>query len=373
METIRKDVVVVGLGAFGSAALWRLARRGIDVAGVERHGIGHDLGSSHGVTRMFRVACMEHPGLTPIARKSLQLWTALGEETGEVLVRQTGCLNVGQPESRTVRGTLAASAEVVRLSHDELVQRQPQYASLESDEVGVWDPGGGLCYPERNVRAQTAAAQRLGAEVYPHTKVTGIEADQAGVSVRTATVEFRASQVVVAAGAWLGTLVPDLPLAPRRTPLFWFRGSEDFTLDRFPAFIWERPDGRHLWGHGSDEGEGHGIKIGLVRPTPAVDPESLDRHIYPDADLDEVSAAVADAFPGIDPRPEKVIPCVITDSPDGQFLIGSPRDQPRIVIAGGDSGHGFKHAAGIGELLAQLVTGETPYCPTDFLNPNRPS
>jgi sarcosine oxidase len=381
METIRKDVVVVGLGGFGSAALWRLAERGADVAGVERHGIGHHLGSSHGATRLFRIACQEHPGLAPIALKSLELWTGLGEQTGQRLVRQSGCLTTGSPQSRPVRGAIAAAeaagVPVVQLSHEELVQRQPQYAGLTPGDVAVWDPGAGICYPERNVRAQTDAARRLGADVYPHTMVTSIEADGDGVTVRTPTVEFRVGQVVVVAGAWLGTLVPGLPLAPRRTPLYWFRprdpGSGDFSLERFPAFIWERPDGNVLWGHGS--AEDYGIKIGLdpARATvsDAIDPEQMDRYIHLDTDVDELTSCIAKAFPGVQPRPAKVIPCVVTDSPDEQFLVGRLASEPRVVVAGGDSGHGFKHAAGVGELLAQVVTGERPYCATDFLDPAR--
>jgi sarcosine oxidase len=379
VETLRKDVVVVGLGGFGSAALWRLAHRGVDVAGVERQGIGHHLGSSHGQTRLFRIACQEHPGLAPIALRTLALWTSLGGQTGETLVRQTGCLSTGAPDSRPVRGALEAAAAagvpVSSLSHDELVARQPQYAGLAPEDVAVWDPGAGICYPERNVRAHVAAARRLGADVYPHTMVTGIEADDDGVTVRTPTVAFRASQVVVAAGAWLGALVPGLPLRPRRTPLYWFAprdpASPDFTLARFPAFIWRRANGDGLWGHGSDED--FGVKIGLDRDEPhdAVDPEELDRYIHPGRDMDELSAAVAAAFPGLDPRPAKVIPCLVTDSPDGQFVVGRLPGRSRLVVAGGDSGHGFKHAAGVGEIIAQLVTGEDPYCAVDFLDPAR--
>ena len=382
MEIIRNDVIVVGLGAFGSAALWRLAARGAQVAGLERHGIGHHLGSSHGATRLFRVACQEHPGLAAVALKSLALWTGLGHQTGECLVRQTGCLSVGSPGSRPVRGTLAAAAAaglpVVELGHEELVARQPQYAGLAPGDVAVWDPGAGICYPERNVRAQAGAARRLGAGVYPHTMVTSVEPGPDEVTVRTATAEFRAPQVVVAAGAWLGGLVPGLPLAPQRTPLYWFRprdpGSADFTLDRFPAFIWERPGGG-LWGHGSDED--FGVKVGLENlgrspgGSAGTDPEEMDRYIHLDTDIDELASAVTDAFPGLDPRPAKVIPCVITDSPDGQFLAGQLPGEPRIVVAGGDSGHGFKHAAGIGELLAQIVAGEPPYCQASFLDPAR--
>jgi sarcosine oxidase len=380
MEVIRKDVIVIGLGGFGSAALWRLAHLGADVAGVERHGIGHHLGSSHGATRLFRIACQEHPGLAPIALKSLELWTGLGDQTGQRLVSQSGCLSVGAPESRPVRGTVAAAAAaglpVAELSHSELVARQPQYAGLATTDVGVWDPGAGICYPERNIRAQTAAAERLGADVYPHTMVTGIEAGLDGVTVHTPTVDMRAGQVVVAAGAWLGSLVPGLSLAPRRTPQYWFRPrdpeSKEFTLDRFPAFIWERSGGAGLWGHGS--ADDYGIKIGLepaFTDRTAIDPEEMDRYIHLDTDVDELTSQVARALPGLEPRPAKVIPCVITDSSDGQFLVGRLPGQPQVVVAGGDSGHGFKHSAGVGELLAQIVTGQRPYCATNFLDPAR--
>jgi sarcosine oxidase len=378
--TIHKDVVVVGLGAFGSAALWRLAGRGVDVAGIERQGIGHQFGSSHGTTRLFRIACLEHPGLTPIAQQSLALWTELGERTGEVFVRQSGCLNVGAPDSRAIRGViaaaLAAGVPIEELGHDELAARYPQYAGLGADDVAVWDPGAGICYAEPIVRAQVAEAERLGAAVYPHTMVTGVELVDGGVVVRTPTVELRARQVVVCAGAWLGKLVADLPLAPRRTPLYWFRAKDpgEFDLGRFPAFVWKREGGHSLWGHGS--GDGFGVKVGLDHlETEAgrlvVDPDDVDRYIHLSADVDELAETVAEAFPGLEPRPEKVLPCMITDSPDGQFLVGRPGEDPRLVIAGGDSGHGFKHAAGLGELLAQLTVGESPYCDATFLDPNR--
>lgn len=379
MEVIRKDVIVVGLGAFGSAAAWRLSARGLDVAGVERYGIGHPQGSTHGTTRLFRVACMEHTGLAAVALKSLELWTALGEQVGEQLVLQTGGLSVGAPDSRPVAGTLgtakAAGLPVSEFGHGELVARFPQFAGLAPDDVGVWDPGAGICFPERTVRAQTDAARQLGADIYPHTMVTGIELSADEVTVRTATVEFRAPQVIVAAGAWLQKFVPELSLGPRRTPMYWFRPrdpeSRDFTLDRFPAFVWRRPNGQGLWGHGSHDG--FGIKVGPGEPPlppgdRGINPDKLDRYIHLDTDIEPLAAIITEAFPGLDPVPEKAIPCMITDSPDGQFVVGTLPGQPNIVVAGGDSGHGFKHCAGIGELLAQTVTGERPYCETGFLD-----
>jgi sarcosine oxidase len=344
VETETHEVVVVGLGAFGSAALWRLARRGVDVAGVERHGIGHEHGSSHGATRLFRIACMEHPGLAPIASKSLELWTELGDQTGQTLVRQTGGLYVGAPDSRAVAGPLQAGVPVRELSHDELAERFPQYGDLQPGDVAVWDPGAGICYPERNVRAHVKAAQELGARVHDDTVIAVDENE-----VRTETMRINARKVIVAAGAGLIDLVPELPLTYRPTPVNWFRPTEAFALSRFPTFIWQRPnDG--LWGHGSDED--YAVKIG-VHPEEATD-------------LEEV---VAQAFPGLDPKPYKQIPCHVTDSPDGQFLVG--RLTGSLIVAGGDSGHGFKHAAGVGELLAQFATGENPYCETGFLDPAR--
>jgi sarcosine oxidase len=377
METLQADVVVVGLGAFGSAALWRLAERGVNVVGIERQAIGHPFGSSHGSTRLFRVACMEHPGLTAIARKSLELWTGLTERTGEVYVRQTGSLNVGASSSHPVEGSLRAATEagakIVELNHHELHERYPQYRGLAADDVAVWDPGAGICYAEPTVRAHVAEAERLGAKVYAHTMVTGIDVGPDEVTIRTPTVDFTAGQVVVCAGAWLGKVVPGLPLQPRRTPMFWFEPKDPesvaFRLEQFPAFIWEFADGRGLWGHGS--GDGFGVKIGLdgAERATGFDPDELDRYIHPQEDFGALADAISHAFPELDPQPVKVIPCMVTDSPDGQFLVG--RRDERLLIAGGDSGHGFKHCAGVGELLAQMTTKETPYTDVSFIDPLR--
>jgi sarcosine oxidase len=380
MDTITSDVVVVGLGGFGSAALWRLAERGVDVAGIDRFDVGHNLGSSHGVTRLFRVACMEHPGLAAVARKSLELWTGLGERYGETYVEQGGCLSVGRPGSRPVQGTTAAAEDagvaVTHLIHTELVERYPQFAGYDDETVGVLDPEGGLCFPERNVRAQVRAAAEAGARVYPSTRVTSVELVDGGVRVVTPTVVFEAAQAVVAAGAWNQKLLPSLPLQPRRTPLYWFApkadATESFDLSAFPSFIYELADGRHVWGHGS--GDGFHIKIGLADSSTAfrdTDPDELDRYIHPRTDVDQLADAVATAFPQVDPVPVKAIPCMITNSPDEQFLVGRPDGDPRLVVAGGDSGHGFKHAAGVGELLAQIAVGEPTYGDIGFMDPTR--
>lgn len=381
-EPVRTDVLVVGLGAFGSAALWRLAERGVDVVGIERFGVGHPFGSSHGITRLFRVACQEHPGLSPVALRSRDLWHGLGGRLGQPLLRQSGCLSVGAPGSAPVAGTLAAARAaglpVTRIAHDALASRYPQYAGLAEDHEAVLDPEAGLCYPERAVRAHVRAASDHGAVVHQNTRVLSLELTAHGVTAQTPTGRVVARQAIVTAGAWLGKLVPGLPLQPRRTPLFWFRprdpDDDAFTLERFPAFIRELPDGRVLWGHGSDAREGFGIKIGMEdqgHNFADTDPDEVDRSIRPATDTAQLSAWVADAFPGIDPVPAKAAVCMINNTPDHQFLLGRPGGDPRLIVAGGDSGHGFKHAAGIGELLAGLAVGEEPYTDIGFLDPGR--
>jgi len=384
MQTLTTRIAVVGLGAWGSAALWRLAARGIDAIGIDRYGVGHHLGSSHGATRLFRVACQEHPGLAPIAQRSLALWQELGERTGERYVMQTGCLSTGVPSSAPVAGTRAAARaagiEVEDLTHAELAARFPQYTGLRSESVGVIDPAAGLCFPERNIRAMGTDAARLGARILADSRVTGLELVDGGVRLHTATAVIEAEQAIITAGAWNPTLIPGLPLSPRRTPLFWFQPKDgagsSFALEDFPAFVHELSDGRLLWGHGSYDGpEGSfGVKIGMegagagfVRTTA----DGLDRYIHPREDLAVISAWVAEAFEDIDPVPAKAIPCMVTDSPDAQFLLGRPGGDSRLVLGGGDSGHGFKHAAGIGELLAQIAAGEAPYTDVEFLDPDR--
>jgi sarcosine oxidase len=381
---IRKDIIVVGLGAFGSAALWRLAARGVDVCGIEQHGIGHNQGSSHGATRVFRVACHEHPDLTPVAKRSLQLWTELGQETGETLVSLGGALSTGRPGALQVAGVLEAAEKyslvVERLDAAEVAACFPAYRNLGSGDIGVLDPLGGICYPERNVRAQTAAAVRLGAQVYSYTRVLDIQLGSGHVTLTTPTATFECAQVIITTGAWLNGMVPGLGLTPVRTPMFWFRArpgfEKQFTRDAFPSFIRASASGFGLWGHGS--GEDFGIKIGLSDNQPeafskfqATDPDTVDRYIHQAEDIDDLSATVAREFPGVVPQPEKSIVCMVTRSPDTQFLIGRPNDDPRLIVAGGDSGHGFKHAAGIGEILARFAVGEEQESDLSFVSPNR--
>jgi sarcosine oxidase len=387
LSTLTADVVVVGLGAWGSQALWRLATRGVDVLGVERFGIGHPLGSTHGSTRLFRVACLEHPGLVPIAQRARDLWYELGDRTGQVLLRQTGGLMAGPPGGHVVGGTLASATaahlDVEVLDRAEVARRFPSYAGLQPDDIGVWDPGAGICYPERGVRAAVAAAEAAGARVLRDTRVVEVTTDEGGVTARTSTALVGAGQVVLSAGAWMPHFV-DLPITARRMPMFWFEGPHPadtepggrFDLDGFPVFIREIDGGHVLWGHGArkDGEDEFAVKIGMEDHGDTfldTDADQVDRSIRPERDYGLLSELVGQAFPGIVTVPAKAVPCMVTNSADRQFVIGRPGGDPRLVVATGDSGHGFKHAPAIGELLAQITVGEEPFADVGFLSPDR--
>ncbi|MFJ4012623.1 N-methyl-L-tryptophan oxidase [Streptomyces sp. NPDC090026] len=369
---------VVGLGAWGACALWQLARQGVDVIGIDRYGIGNVHGSSYGESRMFRTACLEHPGLVPLAQRSRELWAELEEQTGRVLMERTGAMLIGPPSGRIVGGALRAAREhrldIELLDPASMRERVPAHAGLPDDHVGVLEPAGGLTYPEGTIAAAVDAARAAGARVVTDTRVTAIEPGNDGIVVRTALRTLRVARLVVAAGPWLSQLVPGLPIDVLRMPTTWFTPAEPdprFTLERLPVFMRELADGNVIWGHGTLPG-GTEVKLGLEdggRHFRVVDPENMDRSVSP-ADWSVLSRILPAAVPGLGDTPSRATANLYARTPDGQFVLGPLRHDPRIIVAGGCNSHGFKHATGIGEAVADMVRGRTPAVPLDFADPN---
>lgn len=389
MPELDAEIAVVGLGAMGSAALWRLAARGVSVIGFEQFAIGHAQGSSHGETRLFRTLCLEHPSLVDVARRSRELLRELEEFSGEELLRLSGGLMIGSPQSAVIAGVRRAAdthgVAVEELCAQQIASRFPQHADLQPDDIGIWDPEAGVVRPEASIEAAIGAAKAAGAQVYDRTAVTGIDfaaesgdgesaSDGGGpVEIVTPTRTFRVGRVIVATGAWLAKFVPTLPLAPLRTPMTWFEPKTDagaYDLEDFPVFIREVPGGQVIWGHGAVFE--HGAKIGPEDDPNFrdVDADHVDRGIS-ERDWSHVGGLVDHYLPGLDPTPSRTTTCMITRSPDMQFQLGALDSEPRLIVAGGDSGHAFKHATGIGEYLAQLATGESPYVDLSHTSPNR--
>lgn len=370
------DVAVIGLGAIGSSTAWRLAARGVDTTGIEQFEVGHDQGGSHGVTRLFRVACLEHPTLAPIARRARDLWQELERTSGERLLHETGGLMIGEPDSRIVAGTVLAAQQhgvaVERVDALEVARRFPGHARMDEGQIGIWDPEAGVLRPEAAIRAAVGAAGTAGARIRTATRVTAIEPEDDGVTVRIGDEAFRVRHVAVTAGPWLDRFVP-LPLTPHRQLLTWFhaREGERADLEVLPVFIRRVPGGEHwIWGHGAMPGE-FDVKVGpeFDGPFDRGAPDAIDRVVH-HGETDAIRDLVEAALVTVEPEPVAASTCIMTHTPDGQFVVGATAHE-RLTVGGGCSGHSFKHAAALGELVAQHAVGEQPFADDTFLDPRR--
>lgn len=257
----------------------------------------------------------------------------------------------------------------------ELRETYPQHAGLPDHYEGIWDAESGYVLVEDALVAAVDAALAAGATVYDRTAVTRVEPDGDAVIVGTADRTFRVGQVVLAAGPWMSIMQDLVTLTAYRAPMLWWRPTEspeDFELDRFPAFIRHYDEENTIWGHGSIGDIP--VKAGLSndpRSKIAVHPDHLERSVRPDRDWGGSAAVLDWAVPGLGRAPYEVAPCMITESPDKQFVVGRTPGAERIVLAGGCSGHGYKHATAIGEILARIVTEEERVVETDFMDPLR--
>ena len=363
------DVVVVGLGVTGSATLEQLAHRGQRVIGIERDVPGHDRGSSHGESRIIRLGYFEHPSYVPLVRAALPLWRELEARSGRSLLAVTGVLEIGSPECVLIQGTLLASRQH-GLPHQQLdartlMQRFPSFR-LPPEFVGVFQPDGGYLLAETAIQAQIALAQAAGAEIALGETVRAIAPRAGGVRVQTDRRSIDAGAVVVAAGAWVASLLAGLPaLRITRQVLAWFAPITPalFTRDRFPVFLIESAYGMH---YGFPLIGDRGVKVAKHHHLEqAVDPDD-ERRI-----LAEDEAAIRDAVAAYLPAAAGPLlaakTCLYTMTSDGDFILDHLPGHPQIIVASPCSGHGFKFAPVIGAAAADLATtGATSYDITRF-------
>jgi sarcosine oxidase len=360
------DVIVIGLGAMGSAAVASLAARGCRVVGIDRYAPGHDRGSSHGATRIIRLGYFEHPAYVPLLRAAYPLWRELAAKSGLPLVNITGIVEIGAPDSALVTGTLRAS-RLHGLAHDvldaaALMRRFPAFR-VPSDYVGVFQPDGGFLRAEPAIRAQLALARDAGAQLRIGEDVVAVEPRGAGVRVVTQGGAVEAGRAIVAAGAWVKSVLPDLPAPIRvtRQVLAWFapRDRALFAPDRFPVFLLQNADG--IFYGFPDDGTGS-VKVAKHHHADeSVDPDRCDRDVSA-ADEAIIRAVLAAHLPAADGRRLAATTCLYTVTPDGDFILDRLPGHEAIIVASPCSGHGFKFAPVIGEILADLaVSGSTSY------------
>jgi len=354
------DVVVVGLGAMGSAAVHHLARRGRRVVGIERFRPGHAYGSSHGATRIIRLGYYEHPAYVPLLRRAYALWRELEAQAGRPLLQTTGIAEIGPADGRLVAGTLAA-ARTHDLPHavlaaPEFMRRFPAFR-IPADCVGVVQPDGGVLAAEAAILAQLGLAQAAGGELRTGETVTAVEPRTGGVRVVTDRGMIEAGAAIVAAGAWVKKLLPDLaaPLRVTRQVMAWFapRDARLCAPEKFPVFMIESARGIH-YGFPLDA---TGVKFAKHHHADAtVDPDACDRSVTAD-DEALIRPMLTECLPAANGRLLQAKVCLYTMTPDGDFLLDRLPGAPQIVVASPCSGHGFKFAPAVGEILADLATG----------------
>jgi sarcosine oxidase len=364
------DVVVAGLGGFGSATAYHLAARGRRVLGVDPNPAGHGSGASHGESRIVRQAYFEGSAYVPLLRRTYELWQQLVRDAGEPLLVESGGLFLGRPGTRVFDGSLASARdwdvphEV--LDADEVAARWPAFRP-PAGTAALYEPQAGVAAPERTVLAHLRLAAEAGADLSHGVAVLGWEPTGEGVRVRTSAGVVEAGALVLAPGRWAPELLAELalPLRVERRVQHWFRpagGVAAYEVGRFPLWIWDRDDGTAPYGVPAMAGPDGGVKASVhyssVRPAG-------------DWSVPEVAQLLGELLPGMPDRHLRAVDCTYTLTPDEHFVVGRHPGATRVVLACGFSGHGFKFTPVLGEVLADLATGEAPAFDLAMFDPGR--
>lgn len=366
------DVIVLGLGGMGSAAAAALTRRGLSVLGLEQFTLGHDQGSSHGQTRIIRTAYFEHPNYVPLVRRAFGLWAKLQESRDLLLLEGCDCLSIGRADSELVRGVLSAASEhrllIERCDATELRQRFPQFR-FGDEYVGVLEQEAGFLYVDQCVRALQDEARDLGADLRAEEPVARWRADGRGVFVETSKGTYSAGRLVITAGPWAGRLISELgvPLTVMRQVPLWLAPPDlsPFRRDVFPIWIAEVPAG-HFYGLPALDVRGHKTARHYGAPE-LKSPDEIDRTVTA-ADEEPVRQFLREHLPAGDGPVRHSSICIYTLTPDRHFLIDRHPRHENVFVAAGFSGHGFKFAPVVGEILADLAqTGRSIY-PIDMFS-----
>jgi sarcosine oxidase len=365
------DAIVLGAGGVGSAALWQLARRGLDVLGIDRFSPPHDRGSSHGQTRIIRQAYFEHADYVPLVLESYRLWQDLEQTVDRTLFAETGVVAIGPSNGVVVPGTLSAakqhSLQVEQLSATDIERRWPAMRVPEG-LVGVFERRAGLLHVEQCVGAAVEAAHRAGAQLLTGVEVLGWSAG-GDLRVNTTAGEFQTAHLIVTAGAWAGSLLRqlDLKLEVRRKTLMWHPCDEPRTRAEagFPCFLFELPHGVF---YGFPVIDSRGLKAAEHSGGEIVaDPLTVDRALRA-SDRAPVESFLRTHLPAAKTPCTEHVVCMYTMSPDEHFIVDHHPEDPRIVFAAGLSGHGFKFTAVLGKVLAEMAIDGTTTLPVEFLS-----
>ncbi len=369
------DVIVLGIGGVGSAALYHLAKRGVRVLGLDRFSPGHDRGSSHGKTRVIRQAYFEHPDYVPLLLRAYQLWQELSEQVNKQLYHEVGLLQAGPVAGAIVPGVREAARlhnlEIESLTACEAMARFPAFRLLEEWEA-VFERRAGYLDVEDCVLAHVDMAKKNGADLRCDMTVHGWRVEGDSVIVETDVGNFQAARLAIAAGAWSGPLLANLGAQFRvlRKPLHWYpTRNESLRADRgCPTYFFETAEGLF---YGFPQIDDWGAKVARHSGgTEVVDPLNLDL----DLDIDEQASVenfLSKYVPSTGRPSVRHATCMYTMSPDEHFVVDVHPAHPQVAFVAGLSGHGFKFTSVLGEILADLSTMGRTTLPIDFLNCRR--
>jgi len=369
------DVIILGVGAMGSAAMYELAKRGVNVCGIEQFGVAHDRGSSHGETRMMRKAYFEHPDYIPLLHRTYDLWQELQAESGTKLFVQNGLLVAGSTDSDVISG-LDLCYSQHPLPHEKLnaAQARRRFPQFHFDDEAViyYDPLAGFLLVEKCVEQNANLAVDKGAALFSNERVLSWQSREGQVSVTTEKRQLQAEKLIITTGAWAKPELEKLGIKVEiwRKVMFWYRSTqmESGLSQRLPCFYFATSNGGF---YGFPAVTDRGIKVGEHESAEICpNPEQLNRELRPE-DEPAVLQFLQQMLPGLPLEKTGFAVCMYTVTPDHHFIVDFHPEQENVILAAGFSGHGFKFAPVIGEILGDLTTYGTTTLPADFLRLQR--
>lgn len=352
---------------------YNLAKRGLKVLNIEKFGVNHTHGSSHGRTRIIRLAYYEDPRYVPLLRRAFETWKEIESKSSRKLLQITGGLMIGTEDDALVRGTLV-SAKTHGIPHELLAASQVRErfeAFAPSEEfVAVHEPNAGILFAEDCVRAFVGLGSEAGCEYRFSEEVVGWKSVPGGLEVDTASGRQSAQKLVLCAGAWNPKLLGGLiPLQCERQVPLWFPsgGMERFTPVKMPIFMMQEAKGLFYYGVPD---VGHGVKVARTHGGEVGDPDKVRREVT-DMDVIPVRDFVRRRLAGLDDTPIASTTCLYTNAPDLNFVLGQLPEEKEVVVVSACSGHGFKFASVLGEVTADLATGKNPPYDISFMDPGR--
>jgi len=377
------DVIVIGVGSMGSATSYYLAKRGYKVLGLEQFDIPHEFGSHAGQSRIIRKAYFEHPGYVPLLERAYENWEALEWETGKQVYYKTGLLYAGNPNNEMIKG-VERSAGLYNIDLDQMniaaaADQFPQFKFPEDFEI-LLEPEAGFITPEKAIRLYASQAKKNGAAIHSNEKVIDWKKDKNIILLKTDKQTYQCDKLIITAGAWAGKMIPGLADKIKVTRQFvaWIKTKNDdqFELNKFPCWMIS-DDEKHGCYYGfplldtEKFGEPAGLKLAHHFPNEVTDPDKVDR-LTTEKDIQNLNYCLNKYLPGVFDSILHTKICLYANSPDENFIIDKlPGYEENVSIACGFSGHGFKFASVVGEILADLAIEGRSDLPIEFLNAKR--